>query len=154
MIIDATLRCFDCGSNRVRTGTGSIDCPPDFSRAQRMQEGRATYRNPVWMLCALDAVEAIAATGVPFQFHDLERSYDLEPNPSQHGVFMNVLHSAKALQYAGVAADGRPGRRGEAQLWRASPDFGAAIARVRAHIRNSMEHQQPQRHVAQPDVAF
>ncbi|MGN6606410.1 MAG: hypothetical protein ACTHMS_05285 [Jatrophihabitans sp.] len=138
MIIDETLRCLDCGSNRVRTGTGPVACPPELARARRKPEGRAGYSDPAWMLRALNAVEAAVATGVPFQFGDL----DVEPNPSQHGVFMNVLHSSKALQYAGATPDGRKGRRGEVQLWKASPDFVIAIARVRAHIRKTTEQDQ------------
>lgn len=139
MIIDSSLRCLDCGSPRVRAGTGPVACPPELARARRSASPHGTYSSAGWLLRGINAIEAAAASGVPFQAYDLERLYGLDPKPSSHGVLFNIAQSSKMIQYAGTAPSGRPGRRGDTQLWKASPDLSTGITEARARIQRTID---------------
>ncbi len=112
----------------LEAGEASIHrIPPDGHNGENPYAGRdqaEQHADGWWWSCAMQAVEAMAATGRTFQAHDVADVYGLaDPDsPNRWGALMGAAHRLGIVEPVGVAMSSRRSTaRSLVRTWRGAP---------------------------------
>jgi hypothetical protein len=81
----------------------------------------ARNADPAWWATAMEAVEAKAATGLPFQMYDvvLEKKLEEPDTPKRWGALAAACHKLGIIEPVGVTESSRPATcRSLVRVWR------------------------------------